>query len=798
MSRATVLAALFVPVFAFGATPQTPLTAAMLTQETQFYADEAIVPSPDGRWIAFQTSNPANHVQMAAAYHRFTKTGYPLLASAEAATTWVTEVANARSIRMPSGQGSSWGASWSHDSRYLAYFSDQSGEAALWIWDRQTGSNRQLSHAPVHPNWWRQRPQWSADGRTIITQVVPAGMTRADLDKLGPHSEEERGRNISPQSAEAVANTVSVHMYTNHVSGSGAGADAGHAPPTDAGTEENSGAQAIVDSIYLSDVVRIDVATGEATLLVSRITPISLSVSPDESRLAIMTSAVGGANTQDSSYGIWIYDFASGQSRQIATGLKDANNLTTRLSWSPDSRLLAYSDTGKSAKAACYVIDLGTGNKVEVSARIASVPGTALDLSWGPPIWDSHGRKLYLLDHTADRLWEVGVDGSQAAEVVKFPGKSIRDFAVAEAAAVVWSNNSGKTLYVRTHDAATKQDGIYAVDPVAHSGRPLIEGDFALSVSTMGTLTGVGGGRGGALIYSMESASQATDIWKLDLRSGKSARLTSLNPQYDAVQFGNIRIIDWRSLRGESLQGALLLPAGYTPLKRYPLIVWVYGGDRGSERANHFGFDWGPAFNPQMWASRGYAVLYPDVPPHPGTPVDDLVSAVIPGVNKAVEMGIADPQRLGLSGQSFGGYNTIALLTRTPMFKAAVATSAAAADLFEGYSRFVGGLAPDQGYYEEGQGGMRGTPWEFRERYLENSPYFSLDRVTTPLLIARGLQDHISSANGSVYAALKRLHKEVEFLEYDNEGHVLQQPANVADFWQRRIDWMQRFLVEKR
>ncbi len=73
-----------------------------------------------------------------------------------------------------------------------------------------------------------------------------------------------------------------------------------------------------------------------------------------------------------------------------------------------------------------------------------------------------------------------------------------------------------------------------------------------------------------------------------------------------------------------------------------------------------------------------------------------------------------------------------------------------------------------------------------------------LKLVTTPLLIERGLQDHISSANGSVYTALKRLNKEVEFLEYDNEGHALQQPADVADFWQRRIDWVQRFLVENR
>jgi dipeptidyl aminopeptidase/acylaminoacyl peptidase len=214
----------------------------------------------------------------------------------------------------------------------------------------------------------------------------------------------------------------------------------------------------------------------------------------------------------------------------------------------------------------------------------------------------------------------------------------------------------------------------------------------------------------------------------------------------------------------------------------------------GSDKANRFAFGWGGTFNPQMWATRGYAVLYPDIPLHPGTPVDDLVSAVIPGVNQAVELGIADPQRLALMGQSFGGYNTIALLTRTSIFKAAVATSAASTDLFAAYTYFLNGTAPSEGYYEEGQGGMKGSPWDFKTRYYDNSPFFFLDRVTTPLMIERGTADLISIQSGNVFNALRRLGKHVELLEYENEEHVVQQPVNVVDFWNRRIEWLQRYL----
>jgi len=79
----------------------------------------------------------------------------------------------------------------------------------------------------------------------------------------------------------------------------------------------------------------------------------------------------------------------------------------------------------------------------------------------------------------------------------------------------------------------------------------------------------------------------------------------------------------------------------------------------------------------------------------------------------------------------FGGYNTIALITRTPIFKAAGATNAAAADLFEGYSRIVGGVAGGQGYYEEGQGGMHGTPWE-EEPHVKASSVHSRGRRRRP------------------------------------------------------------------
>src|SRR5208282_721110 len=140
-------------------------------------------------------------------------------------------------------------------------------------------------------------------------------------------------------------------------------------------------------------------------------------------------------------------------------------------------------------------------------------------------------------------------------------------------------------------------------------------------------------------------------------------------------------------------------------------------------------------------ATRGYAVLLPDAPQRLGTPMIDLAKTVLPGVTKVIEMGIADPERLGIMGHSYGGYSVLCLIVQTRRFKAAV-MSGGFGDLFADYGSIdqLGnsfGVASE----EKGQGLMDGTPWDFRDRYLENSPFFYLDRVETPLLILHGSND---------------------------------------------------------
>ncbi|MGH3995476.1 MAG: alpha/beta hydrolase family protein, partial [Pseudonocardiaceae bacterium] len=158
--------------------------------------------------------------------------------------------------------------------------------------------------------------------------------------------------------------------------------------------------------------------------------------------------------------------------------------------------------------------------------------------------------------------------------------------------------------------------------------------------------------------------------------------------------------------------------------------------------------------------------------------------------------------RIGIMGHSYGGYSTLALITQSARFKAGV-MRAGQGDLIASY----GHLAPDGTNYglpwaESGQGRMGGSPWEYRERYLENSPFYHLDRVETPVLIVHGAADDAvpSFLADEVFVGLRRLGKPVTYAKYAGEGHWEGEwsYANQVDYLTRVFAWFDRYLPPTR
>ncbi len=303
------------------------------------------------------------------------------------------------------------------------------------------------------------------------------------------------------------------------------------------------------------------------------------------------------------------------------------------------------------------------------------------------------------------------------------------------------------------------------------------------------------------LAYFAEDAQHDNEIWLSDADFANPRQVTHQNPQFEKYKMGSARLIDWLSDDGERLHGALLLPSDYRDGERYPMVVVVYGGGSLSHGFNRFGSWAAGAFNMQLLASRGYAILLPDSPQHPGTPMLDLVKTVLPGVNKVIEMRIADPDRLGVMGQSNGGYSTLALIVQTKRFKAAIDIDGMGELLSDYGSMDKNGTAYGIGVLEHGQDAMGGTPSEFRERYIENSPFFYLDRVETPLLIVHGMEDTTvpPTQGDEIFVGLRRLGKEVEYAKYEGEGHsppYWSYDHQEVDFDNRMISWFDNYLKQ--
>ena len=294
-------------------------------------------------------------------------------------------------------------------------------------------------------------------------------------------------------------------------------------------------------------------------------------------------------------------------------------------------------------------------------------------------------------------------------------------------------------------------------------------------------------------------------------RDGSEAPVTlfSLNRHMDSIAKPELRRFEYRSTDGKMLKGALLMPHGYVSGRRYPLVVIVYGGSVPwtGDLASPYGTS--PYYpEPLPYAGRGYAVLVPSVPLQPmgvgSDPMLDLDKGVKPAIEKVVEMGVADANRVGVIGHSYGGYTVYGLVTQTNRFRAAVAFSGVS-DLVSMHGRldsryrFSSTINPLSGpaSTESQQLRMGAPPWEDPDRYLRNSPFFHAHRVTTPLLMIHGDLDSISMTQAEqFFIAMNRLNKRSKLVRYLGEGHGIDSPANVRDLWQQIFSWFDEFLMQ--
>jgi len=727
--------------------------------------------SPDGKVVAYTVADNRKRIvsPVSESQDRYARTGVSWLAVG--VDIFISNTESGETQNLTHGNGNNWSPVWSPDGRYLGFLSDRgsSGQANLWVWEANTNNLRKVSDVSVRTF---QDIQWLPDSKAILTTVLPEGLDLEDyINRL--HGQEGQ----MPKKSK-----VSVIVYKSAASS----LDSVHAPTSDPWR---------LDSLPV-DLAVIDVSTGETRRVIRELDRLGRYVSsPDSLHIAFTTpKRFERAASQQILWDMKVSAIATGKTTTVAPDIRmDFGGIA--FSWSPDSLRLVYRTGGElESRHDCYIIEVAGG----VPRNVTVFPADNLSTMYMPPLWDDDGRFVYFT--RGDALWRASATEAKPVELARLSEERVLEL-IPRGENRLWSPDHGKTTIVLTRGNDGTKSGFQRIDLMSGRAARLLE-DTACHTCLNAIQHVSAAPESQEVAYFSEDAQHDPNLWlaKADFRNPR--RITRLNPQFENRELGAARSVEWRSLDGDLLHGALLLPAGYEEGKRYPLIVWVYGGDSSLRRLNHFGLISSGVFNFQLLATRGFAVLYPDARQRLGTPMADLTKAVLPGVNKVIEMGIADPDRLGVMGHSYGGYSTLSLIVQTKRFKAAIAADGYA-DLMGHYGEMVAsGTAFGTAIEEHGQGLMGGTPWEFRERYIENSPIFYLDRVETPVLLVHGSKDSniFPFLSDEVFVALRRLGKEVEYAKYEGEEHspAYWSYANQVDFCNRMIAWFDDHLKKSR
>lgn len=752
------------------------LKDAVLTRDFQVQGESAAV-SPDGRWVAYTLAEEQRPPKSDDDIDQYTKTG--LNWNDVGGTIWLMDVKSGKATNITVGaKGTSWNPTWSPDGKQLAFFSDRDGAARLWLWDRATGQTKRVSEAPVRSFFVWIGVRWLPDNKHVVLHVLPEGYTVAQANELlQPSAASAKTAPTNP--ADNIFPGSAVSVYRNQV-GNG-----DPKPAAKAAVESKEPAIEPMPKVhrYFGDVVLMDVQTGQ---IVRRLTK-DLSVthyrlSPDGKQLFV-THMVGTLkNTQESLSSLRIVDIATGQSRALAQNV--ALGFGTTASWSPDGKKIAYVTYRQIAPSGLFVVDAAGG----APRQLGKTGEPDFKNGVRAPLWTPASDAVYAV--SKDRqLWKGDLKSGTVSRVAASFAPQVINVVADGAKQGYWSPDNGRSLYAEFRDPVKATSGVVKIDTAGGGVKVLRDehkeygGDFQPALVSAD---------GKTVVFNTQGAQQGSNLWIAGVDYAGARQLTQINPELEKYVFGAGRIIEYKGARGDALRGALLLPAGYKEGQRYPLLTRLYPGPyKQADKVNRFGLEGTGFSNMQMFATRGYAVYFPEIPQRLGSPMKDLADGALAAIDKVVELGIADPDRLGVFGQSYGGYSTISTIVQTNRFKGAM-MSAGMADLVSGYGQFYNGSAGGIGWSETGQGLMGGTPWEHHNRYIENSPIFRLDRVTTPLLIIHGDRDNTVPVwqGDAIFVGLRRLGKEVEFRRYKGEEHTIRSLENMSDYWSAAIRWM--------
>lgn len=657
---------------------------------------------------------------------------------------WVYEVRRGRAWAVSDGgrDGAGFFApAWSPDGRTLAFLSTRGGGVSLWTWRRGSRRVRRVSAEAVE----LERPVWVSNREVVCAS--PAEGEQPLWWVLDVNATLKAGTEWARAQAGRTATASELRSP-------GDGSMAGRA---------------------VGRLLRFDVEKRSRTVL-GRGLFAGISASPDGRQVAAFEVAGRvvprkGARLESRNparYQLVVFEGGEGRVKVEAGDGEEA--LPGGVAWLRDGTV-AVRVGGVGARADWHAVGRD-GVRRNLTAEMESVPAALV----GCGTWFAYV--------SGGRLWRLGMDGRRAQALTEPERMRVDGVVSGEKGALVVRGSVGGV------------NGLFEVDGesgAAASLPPMDEGAEPAAYSAR-TKTLVMRGAG----------------WLRVRKAGESSSrvMVEVNGFAGEIEQGEFRPFRYAGRGGRELTGWMLLPPGYDAGRRYPAVVTAYPGlaytaalkPRETVRTVS-------AYNMHLLAARGYVVVYASVPldqqGRRGEPYEEIGKAVDAAAEAAVATGVVDGGRMAFLGHSFGGYAALVVATRSERFRAVVACAG-----FGNLASLYGAIDARFRYderarerllfmtmAESGQFLMGAAPWEDAARYARNSPMTYVERVRTPVMIVQGDQDYVPVQQGEeFFSALYRQEKEAVFLRYWGEGHVLESPANIEDFWLRMPAWLGRQL----
>jgi dipeptidyl aminopeptidase/acylaminoacyl peptidase len=450
--------------------------------------------------------------------------------------------------------------------------------------------------------------------------------------------------------------------------------------------------------------------------------------------------------------------------------------------WSPDGRTIAFVRTQERGP------DQDGREDIDVIEPRAGAAPRKLTRPYAPNtqklVWSPDGKQIAYLQglepkfnaYMQDHLFTVPAAGGAPRPLTEKLDRAVTSFVfAADSASMVITVEDDGTIYPSRVDLASGSiTREVAAGPWVVSAMSSAAGHTALLETSDGALNEV---------YALEA--------------GRLRKLTGHNDEWLAkLNLGAVEDIQFKSKDGTEIHGQVVKPPTYVSGRKYPTILWIHGGPNGQDE-HALALD-GYQFEPQMFAAKGYIVLRVNYRGGSGRGIafakaifadwgHKEVEDLLAGVDYLVARGIADPDRLGVGGWSYGGILTDYTIASDRRFKAAISGA--------GSGNQLSTYGTDE--YVLQYNNELGPPWVNTALWLKVSyPFFHADRIRTPTLFLGGSKDfNVPIIGGEqMYQSLRTLGVPAQLVVYPGEHHVFTRPSFVKDLADRTSGWLDRYI----